>query len=425
MHIIKQIAVSVAALAATTSLVCGDGQQASESSRSKAIAGVGQVQRTPILPTSVGPSAQQSPGDPSLPHTVTQIDVPGATSTSASRINAGGDIVGSFSDSSGTHGFLLSDGAFTTIDFPGATSTFTGGINRQGEIVGSYIDSSSHSHGYLLSNGAFTPIDVPGSDLTFAADINSRGDIVGTYGANSGIHGFLLSALNFDPNPIYTAHGDFINMDLTFTTPSLTAGQNYVLTVTADEGSSFDAIVTIKDPNGNIVVNAQDTGADETIYFSAEVTGQYTIIVMSFGGTMGPFTVNVYNGVTTIDAPGSTFTEPLGINSRGDIVGFYYDSSFIAHGFLLSNGSFTTIDAPGGQTFTSTFLSDISQQGDIVGYAVNKGIKDHAFLLRNGEFIPINIPGADSATASGINALGIVGSFTDSSGITHGYLLSR
>ncbi|MEO7166090.1 MAG: hypothetical protein ABI016_03545, partial [Chthoniobacterales bacterium] len=78
----------------------------------------------------------------------------------------------------------------------------------------------------------------------------------------------------------------------------------------------------------------------------------------------------------------------------------------------------------GGKKFTSTFLSDIDQQGDIVGYAVNKGIKDHAFLLSNDQSIPI-LPGAHSASASGINALGIVGSFTDSSGITHGYLLSR
>ena len=126
----------------------------------------------------------------------------------------------------------------------------------------------------------------------------------------------------------------------------------------------------------------------------------------------------------THDFQGFHVAESIGINSRGDIVGFYDDSSFIIHCFLLSNISFTTIDAPGGQTFTSTFLSDISQQGDIVGSAVNKGIKDHAFLLRNGEFIPINIPGADAA-ANGINALGIVGGFTDSSGNTHGYLLSR
>ena len=103
--------------------------------------------------------------------------------------------------------------------------------------------------------------------------------------------------LNFDPNPIFTAHAVYTNVALTFTTPSLTAGQNYVITVTADAGSSFDAIVTIKDPNGNIIVNNQDTGTDETINFYPPVTGAYTIVVTNFGGTTGAFTVNVYNGL--------------------------------------------------------------------------------------------------------------------------------
>lgn len=103
--------------------------------------------------------------------------------------------------------------------------------------------------------------------------------------------------LNFDPDPIYTAHGVYVNMQLSFTTPTLTAGQNYVITITADEGSSFDAIVTIVDPNGTVIVDHQDTGTDETINFYPPVTGPYTILVDSFGGTTGAFTVNIYNGL--------------------------------------------------------------------------------------------------------------------------------
>jgi hypothetical protein len=103
--------------------------------------------------------------------------------------------------------------------------------------------------------------------------------------------------LNIDPDPIYTAHATYTNMELSFTTPSLTAGQNYVITVTADEGSSFDAIVTIKDPNGTVIVDHQDTGTDETINFYPPITGGYTILVDNFGGTTGDFTVNVYNGL--------------------------------------------------------------------------------------------------------------------------------
>src|SRR6516162_7157476 len=38
---------------------------------------------------------------------------------------------------------------------------------------------------------------------------------------------------------------------------------------------------------------------------------------------------------TTLDPPGSIRTETQGINSCGDIVGFYEDATHIVHGFLL------------------------------------------------------------------------------------------
>src|SRR5438034_6405193 len=51
-------------------------------------------------------------------------------------------------------------------------------------------------------------------------------------------------------------------------------------------------------------------------------------------------------GFTPIDVPGAFFTEPVGINPEGDIVGFY-SNAIGAHGFLLSKGAFTPIDVPG------------------------------------------------------------------------------
>src|SRR5262245_61107128 len=51
---------------------------------------------------------------------------------------------------------------------------------------------------------------------------------------------------------------------------------------------------------------------------------------------------------TTIDVPGARNTAVQGLNSTGDLVGIYWDSSSGAnHGFLLSNGAFAFIDAPG------------------------------------------------------------------------------
>ena len=39
---------------------------------------------------------------------------------------------------------------------------------------------------------------------------------------------------------------------------------------------------------------------------------------------------------TTIDVPGSVFTQATGINNAGQIVGWYQDASFAYHGFLAT-----------------------------------------------------------------------------------------
>src|SRR5262245_36440763 len=48
---------------------------------------------------------------------------------------------------------------------------------------------------------------------------------------------------------------------------------------------------------------------------------------------------------TSIDVPGATYTAAVGINAAGKVVGTYGDTSGHDHGFLWSNGTFTTIDA--------------------------------------------------------------------------------
>jgi hypothetical protein len=53
--------------------------------------------------------------------------------------------------------------------------------------------------------------------------------------------------------------------------------------------------------------------------------------------------VNIF---TTIDDPLATQdTDPFGINGSGQIVGAFRTNS-VFHGFVLSGGSFTTLDAP-------------------------------------------------------------------------------
>lgn len=204
---------------------------------------------------------------------------------------------------------------------------------------------------------------------------------------------------NYDPNAIYTAHAVYTNMNLTFVTPSLTAGQNYVITVTADTGSSFDAIVTVKDPNGNIIVNSQDTGTDETINFFPPVTGPYSIIVANFGGTTGAFTVNVYNGLNpqittdfnllTFDLEGNYLSSSsLTTNNFATNVPFEYGATKPKSGetqvqYVIARSSVPTAPTPAGHIRWIIRGNGLSGIGPAEYFTVNTpNTKGHA--MANG-----------------------------------------
>jgi uncharacterized membrane protein len=100
---------------------------------------------------AVAPDASGADRQPHAPaaRTFTPIEVPGATFTTATRINARGQIVGSFTDARGVRrGFLLDSGVFTPIDVPGAAATTAFGITEQGQIVGFFIDAEGVTHGF-------------------------------------------------------------------------------------------------------------------------------------------------------------------------------------------------------------------------------------------------------------------------------------
>jgi probable HAF family extracellular repeat protein len=127
---------------------------------------------------------------------------------------------------------------------------------------------------------------------------------------------------------------------------------------------------------------------------------------------------------TAIAKPGATLTDVEGINARGDIVGFYIDSSGNFHGLLLSDGRFTTIDVPGvAQTFG---CFGINAEGYIVGSSIDSSGNDHGFLLSDSKFTTIDFPGAVATDLNDINPSGdIVGQYADSDGNEHGFILSK
>src|SRR5690242_11841111 len=67
---------------------------------------------------------------------------------------------------------------------------------------------------------------------------------------------------------------------------------------------------------------------------------------------------------TTIDVPGSFSTSVQGLNSSGEMVGYFSDGQTF-HCFTLISGTFTTMDAPGS---TATLCTGINDSGQISGY---------------------------------------------------------
>jgi probable HAF family extracellular repeat protein len=53
-----------------------------------------------------------------------------------------------------------------------------------------------------------------------------------------------------------------------------------------------------------------------------------------------------FSGNSTLAVPGSNHISAQGINDFGQVVGLYYDRDAAPHGFLYSNGVYTTLNAP-------------------------------------------------------------------------------
>jgi len=128
---------------------------------------------------------------------------------------------------------------------------------------------------------------------------------------------------------------------------------------------------------------------------------------------------------TTINDPSDVYgTQASGINTAGQIVGYYYGSGNL-NGFLDTNGTFTTINDPSGVDLTQA--NGINTAGQIVGYYYDSSGNLNGFLDTNGTFTTINDPsGVNGTQANGINTAGqIVGSYTDSSGNFNGFLATQ
>jgi len=271
-------------------------------------------------------------------YSFTTIDNPaGAGTTNPRDINNAGQIVGSYRDNTGNHGFLFQNGVFTPIDDPlAAANTTANGINQSGQIVGSYVDANNATHAFLFKDGMFFTIDDPlATKGTVALDINTAGQIVGFYTADDGVHGFIRSIT-----------GAFTTFDAPAGSPlnggtqpqSINDEGQIVGNLTDAAGMEFGFVFS----NGTFLGVAFTTSFAEGINNGGQVTGSY-LTDNKFHGFLYDAGFPISNGgsFTTLDDPQATgpsgFTFPNGINDAGRIVGVYTVSGTTGqHGFLAT-----------------------------------------------------------------------------------------
>jgi hypothetical protein len=134
--------------------------------------------------------------------------------------------------------------------------------------------------------------------------------------------------------------------------------------------------------------------------------------------------VNANLTFTTIDVPGAAVTEINGINSAGDMAGFYGQSTCGPDsGFLYSNGAFTYFNYPGQ---TLTVAAGINDSGLIVGSATQNCDRRGTvvgYLYDGTTFTTLQDGGNTATYGYGINNSGIVVGEVGSLDYTRGFRL--
>ena len=269
--------------------------------------------------------------------------------------------------------------------FDGHTFNQLLGINNFGLIAGFYGSGAAGdpNQGYLLSPPFFIPVNYPGVPQTQLTGLNDHGTLVGYfYPTNKGTA--VDNQFGF-----YEKDGKFVEVNNP-NTPK-------------------------QPPNGNLIEN-QLLGVND----SDIAVGFYND---KFGNSHGyTYDINTGKFSADINFPNAVSTVAAAINNAGAIAGFYTDSANVTHGFLKDDGEVVSVDAPGAST---TELLGLNDFGLAVGFDVVGGVT-HGIIydVSTQTFATLDDPHASGLTEfNGINDRGdIVGFYMDSKGNTDGLL---
>ncbi len=300
-------------------------------------------------------------------------------------VNLGGTIVGYDTDSGKIPSGFLREPNGTLIElFPTSFDQFyLLGINNSGQIL-AYGEEGASPYEYVGAlrgaKGQTTYFSVLEDTATFPGGLNNNGVIAGAYQDSAqAYHGFIRNTsgsftLFDDP--------DAVLAEWEGTTPSA-INDSGTIAGTYNDRNTGTQRAFVRDQFGNFTnFDGGPPGAVANyvtgINSSGEIVGYYRFDDSS--RFSGAFLRDAAGRVTPIVVPGSVSTQVTSINDRGIVVGFWTDSIDNQHGFQRdASGRFAEIAASGA--FLAVVPSAINNDGTIAGYYVNDDFGLFGFVI--------------------------------------------
>ncbi|MGD0442032.1 MAG: hypothetical protein ABSB52_15580 [Acidimicrobiales bacterium] len=287
-------------------------------------------------------------------YTWTNIKVPGSYATFPVMVNNKGVVVGAYYVTSTDwkngvqRGFIKQGRKYTTIDDPLGVSNTVTGMNDHGEIVGTYTDSSGADYGFIDQGGRFATIADPSADNakdlgTNVDGVTDSGEIGGTYfDSHSTMHAFSYKKGSYmtyncpgqgtgrDPTNIFngvagSSFGYVANAGAMSGTcfEDGTGYYNYV-----NQDGRFNRVPNYPGSSDSFISWVNDSGESGGVY--------YTTPTAANGGVPDGY-IYQKGKFTTINDPDGQYGLWLnGANDSGLIVGAYYDGLGFWDGFELT-----------------------------------------------------------------------------------------
>lgn len=298
-----------------------------------------------------------------------------------------------------------------TFEIPGAWLVLPVAINANGAVTGQYNDSNG-SHGFLWqADGRVVTFDVPGAVNTIPVGINAGGVITGLCDGQQ-VHSGFVRAADGSFTTFNVPDGDI-------TVPQRTNKKGWIVGYYYRGSSSKRPHAFLRDPSGRtkeFYVPDGHGAIASVVNNSQTVAGE---VLLGNGDTRLGF-------IRKVDGTAKMFGDPqfsydvVGINDAGTITGSVYSSH--SEGFVrTSDGVITTFTAPNGPK--QTYPLAMNNAGTIVGTFTDSSNVVHGFLRKaGGTFTSFDPQNSVYTWITAITNKGtIAGTYTDKDGVIFGF----